>query len=92
MIDDIDVSTPSGRALLLLSTATYLLIIATLLGGLYHAIDAPGGERERGSLEPLLALAVSRSDLVLGKVCTSAIFMSISAVLATSPVSVPAAG
>ena len=31
------------------------------MGGMYLAIDTTAGERERGSLEPLLALPVTRN-------------------------------
>ncbi|MDE0444737.1 MAG: hypothetical protein OXL38_21855 [Gammaproteobacteria bacterium] len=59
-----DVSTPSGGAILLLGMMTYFLLFSTLLGGTQVAIDTTAGERERGSLEPLLTLAVSRAVLV----------------------------
>ena len=73
-----DVSTPSGRALILLGMITYFLMFATLLGGLQVAIDTTAGERERGTLEPLLTLPISRLNLVLGKVATAALFMAAS--------------
>lgn len=73
-----DVSTPSGRALLLLGMITYFLMFATLLGGLQVAIDTTAGERERGTLEPLLTLPISRFNLVLGKFATAALFMAAS--------------
>ena len=73
-----DVSTPSGRALLLLGMMTYFLLFSTLLGGTQVAIDTTAGERERGSLEPLLALAVSRSELVWGKIGVTFVFMAVS--------------
>jgi sodium transport system permease protein len=74
-IQTIDVATPSGRALLLLGTLTYFLLFSLLLGGLYLAIDVTAGERERGSLESLLTLPVSRTQLVLGKIGATALFM-----------------
>ncbi len=37
------------------------------LGGMYAAIDAAAGEKERGTLEPLLASPPSRLSLVMGK-------------------------
>ena len=37
------------------------------LGGMYAAIDAAAGEKERGTLEPLLASPPSRLSLVVGK-------------------------
>ena len=42
------------------------------------AIDTTAGERERGSLEPLLTLPVRRRDLVVGKVATAVAFMAVS--------------
>ena len=60
-IDDVDVSTPSARATLLLGMLSYVILLATLMGGLYLAIDATAGERERGSLESLLTLPVAAS-------------------------------
>lgn len=73
-----DVSTPSGRAILLLGMMTYFLLFSTLLGGTQVAIDATAGERERGSLEPLLTLAVSRAVLVWGKLGVTFVFMALS--------------
>ncbi len=64
-IDEIDVSTPSGRSAMLLGMMSYFFIFATLMGGMYLAIDATAGERERGSLEPLLSLPVTRDQLIL---------------------------
>ncbi|NLY53625.1 MAG: ABC transporter permease [Firmicutes bacterium] len=37
------------------------------LGGMYTAIDVAAGEKERGTLEPLLATPPKRSSLVMGK-------------------------
>ncbi|MYA16404.1 MAG: ABC transporter permease, partial [Gammaproteobacteria bacterium] len=73
-----DVSTPSGRAVMLLGMMTYFLLFSTLLGGAQVAIDTTAGERERGSLEPLLALAVSRSEMVWGKMGVTFVFMAVS--------------
>ena len=39
-----------------------------LFGGLYLAIDATAGERERGSLEVLLTAPVPREHLIYGKI------------------------
>ena len=76
-----DVSTPSGRAILLLGMMTYFLLFSTLLGGTQVAIDTTAGERERGSLEPLLTLAVSRAVLVWGKLGVTFVFMALSLVV-----------
>jgi len=74
-VRSIDMATPSGRALVLLGALTYFLLFSLLMGGLYLAIDVTAGERERGSLEPLLCLPVSRTTLVLGKLGATALFM-----------------
>ena len=77
-IDDVDVSTPSGRSAILLGMMSYFLIFAMLMGGMYLAIDTTAGERERGSLEPLLALPVTRNQLLLGKLAATCVFMALS--------------
>lgn len=73
-----DVSTPSGRSVLLLGAFTYFLLFSCLLGGVHVAVDSTAGERERGSLEPLLTLPVSRGALVAGKFAATAFFMAVS--------------
>ena len=80
-IDDIDVSTPSGRSAILLGMMNYFFIFALLMGGMYLAIDTTAGERERGSLEPLLSLPVTRTQLILGKIAATCIFMAFSLAL-----------
>jgi sodium transport system permease protein len=77
-VDDVDVSTPSGRSAILLGMMSYFLIFAMLMGGMYLAIDTTAGERERGSLEPLLALPVTRNQLLLGKIAATCVFMALS--------------
>jgi len=80
-IDDIDVSTASGRSGILLGMMSYFFIFAMLMGGMYLAIDTTAGERERGSLEPLLALPVTRDRLILGKILATCLFMALSLIL-----------
>jgi len=77
-IDDVDVSTPSGRSAILLGMLSYFFIFALLTGGMNLAIDATAGERERGSLEPLLCLPVKRDHLIFGKIFAACLFMAIS--------------
>jgi sodium transport system permease protein len=74
----VDVSTPSGRSALLLGMMSYFFIFALLTGGMNLAIDTTAGERERGSLEPLLSLPVTRDQLILGKVLAACVFMAAS--------------
>ena len=80
-VDEVDVSTPSGRAGILLGMMSYFFIFALLMGGMYLAIDSTAGERERGSLEPLLSLPVTRDQLMLGKIAAACVFMAMSLML-----------
>ena len=80
-IDAVDVSTPSGRSAMLLGMMSYFFIFALLMGGMYLAIDTTAGERERGSLEPLLSLPVTRGQLILGKIMATCVFMAASLML-----------
>jgi sodium transport system permease protein len=77
-VNDIDVATPTGRAVVVLGFMTYFVLFAVLMGGLYLAIDSTAGERERGSLEALLSLPVSRGSLVGGKLLATCAYMCIS--------------
>jgi sodium transport system permease protein len=77
-VNDIDVATPTGRAVAILGVMTYFVLFALLVGGLYLAIDSTAGERERGSLEALLSLPVARGSLVGGKVLATCAYMCLS--------------
>ena len=81
VVESIDVSTPASRAVLLLGTFSYLVVVTMLMGGMYLAIDATAGERERGSLEPLLTVPVRREYLIYGKILTACAFMTLSLVM-----------
>ncbi|HWX32336.1 MAG TPA: ABC transporter permease [Steroidobacteraceae bacterium] len=80
-VNEVDVATPSGRAIVVLGFMTYFVLFAVLMGGLYLAIDSTAGERERGSLEALLSLPVARASLVGGKILATCAYMSISLAL-----------
>ena len=75
VVQDIDVSTPATRSVLVLGTLSYLLLITMLMGGMYLAIDATAGERERGSLEALLTVPVPRAQLIFGKILATCAYM-----------------
>jgi sodium transport system permease protein len=77
-VNDVDVATPTGRAVVVLGFMTYFVLFAMLVGGLYLAIDSTAGERERGSLEALLSLPVGRGILVGGKILTTCAYMCLS--------------
>jgi sodium transport system permease protein len=50
-----------------------LLVVITLLGTFYPAIDLAAGEKERGTLETLLTAPVPARDIVIGKFVTVAL-------------------
>ena len=79
-----DVSTPSRRAYLLLGIVGYFVLFAVLIGGSQIALDSTAGERERGSLEPLLTMPIKREILVLAKVLATLAVMTASLVITVS--------
>jgi len=70
----IDRSTAASRAALTLGTFPIFLLMAAFISAMNIAIDTTAGERERGSLEPLLVHAASRTDLVAGKWMAAVLF------------------
>ena len=58
-----------------------LLILMTLLGTFYPAIDLAAGEKERGTLETLLTAPVPARDIVAGKFLTVALIGIVAAAL-----------
>jgi sodium transport system permease protein len=77
-VNEIDIATPTGRAVVVLGFMTYFVLFSMLMGGLYLAIDCTAGERERGSLEALLSLPVARGSLVGGKILATSAYMCLS--------------
>jgi sodium transport system permease protein len=57
----------------------YILLLMMFTGGMYAVIDMTAGEKERKTLEALLASPASRSEIVLGKTLAA-----ISAILLTA--------
>ena len=80
IVDNLDVSTADPRSRFLFPV-TMILLMSILLGGYYLASDTTAGERERKSLEPLLATPVPRSSLVLGKIGATVAYMFLSLAL-----------
>jgi sodium transport system permease protein len=66
-VTEVDLATPERTAANVLSVIPLFLLMAAFVGGLHLAIDCSAGERERGSLEPLLVNPVSRAAVVVGK-------------------------
>jgi sodium transport system permease protein len=66
-VDEIEVSTAQQRAATILNFLGLFMLMSALTGGMQVATDSTAGERERGSLEPLLVNPVPRGALVGGK-------------------------
>ena len=66
-VNERDLANPQSRAAQLTGMLPFFVMMAVLYGALNAALDTTAGERERGSLEPLLMNPASRLSLVLGK-------------------------
>jgi len=80
-IADRDQSTPQSRASEMFTFLPYFFIIAIFIGGMALAIDTTSGERERQSLEPLLANPVPRWQILAGKLAATTAFALTSVLL-----------
>ena len=80
-VEHISTATPRQKGAFLLFLVPMFAILSPLLGGVSIAIDSTAGERERGSLEPLLANPVSTWRVVMGKWLAAWTFASSVAVL-----------
>ena len=58
-----------------------LLVIMTLTGAFYPAVDLCAGEKERGTMETLLICPATRTEIVLGKFLTVLLFSMTTAIL-----------
>ena len=73
-----DLATPEARFDLSQQILPYLLLLLAFIGGMQLAIDATAGERERQSLEPLLATPVARESIISAKILATAAFSLLS--------------
>ena len=78
----VDVATPQSQMGILLNMLPYFIVLVVFVGGMYVIIDTTAGERERGSLEPLLINPARRWEVVVGKLAASIPF-AVFAVLLT---------
>ena len=86
-----DVATPEARRGMMLVFLPYMLILFSFLGGAALVIDVTAGERERQSLEPLLATPSSRSALMSGKILAATALGMLSQLLILVALVLPAA-
>ena len=66
-VEERDLADQATRAAKLTTLVPFFVLMAVLYGALNAALDSTAGERERGSLEPLLMNPTSRTAIVLGK-------------------------
>jgi sodium transport system permease protein len=66
-IEEVNLAGSRARGAQLLFLVPWLALVGAVVGAISVAIDVTAGERERGSLEPLLMNPVSTGSLVLGK-------------------------
>ena len=66
-VEERDLASGQARAARITGIIPMFIIMAVLYGALTAALDSTAGERERGSLEPLLMNPVQQIALVLGK-------------------------
>lgn len=66
-VDERDLASPAARAAQWATLVPFFMLMAVVYGALHAALDTTAGERERGSLEPLLTNPVPPLALVLGK-------------------------
>lgn len=70
-----DLSQETGRRAAVWSKILpFIIIIWTMTGAFYPAIDLCAGEKERGTLETLLSSPASRHEIVCGKMLTVMVF------------------
>lgn len=66
-IEEVNLAASRARGAQLLFLVPWLALVGAVVGAISVAIDVTAGERERGSLEPLLMNPVSTRSIVLGK-------------------------
>ncbi len=82
-VQDVEVSSSQQRAATLLNFMPMFIIMSAFAGGMQIAIDSTAGERERGSLEPLLVNPVPRGAIAAGKLVAATV-LSMAAVALTT--------
>ena len=66
-VEERDLASSQTRATQITGMLPFFVLMAVLTGALNAALDTTAGERERGSLEPLLMNPAARGAMVLGK-------------------------
>jgi sodium transport system permease protein len=80
-IEEMDTATPQSQALIFISMLPYFIIFAIFNGASPVITDATAGERERGSLEPLLINPLPRGWFAIGKMLSAMPFAIINLII-----------
>lgn len=80
-IEEVDTATPQSQALVFLSMLPYFIIFAIFNGASPVITDATAGERERGSLEPLLINPLPRAWVAIGKMLSAMPFATFNLII-----------
>jgi sodium transport system permease protein len=80
-IEEVDTATPQSQALVFLSMLPYFIIFAIFNGASPVITDATAGERERGSLEPLLINPLPRGWVAIGKMLAAMPFATFNLII-----------
>jgi sodium transport system permease protein len=70
-VEEVDTATPQSQALIFISMLPYFIIFGIFNGASPVITDATAGERERGSLEPLLINPLPRGWVAIGKMLSA---------------------
>jgi sodium transport system permease protein len=82
-IEDVEVSSAQQRAATILNFIPLFIVLAAFTGGMQIATDSTAGERERGSLEPLLVNPAPRRSIAAGKWLAASFSAMLSVLLTT---------
>ena len=80
-VEEVDTATPQSQALIFLSMLPYFIIFAIFNGASPVITDATAGERERGSLEPLLINPLPRGWIAIGKMLSAMPFAIVNLII-----------
>jgi sodium transport system permease protein len=83
-LEDVEVSSAQQRAAMILSFIPMFIVLAAFAGGMQIAMDSTAGERERGSLEPLLVNPAPRRVIAGGKWLAATFTSALSVLLTTT--------
>ncbi|MFG6447762.1 ABC transporter permease [Roseateles sp. BYS180W] len=73
-VEDVNLASQQSRGAQITGMIPFIILSAILMGSLTAALDSTAGERERGSLEPLVMNPINPSVLVLGKWAAAGLF------------------